>query len=79
MNADGTGGNRSVQYNWFQHDPAVRGIAASNYVYGTGGHATHVSGTVAGNTQGWARGANIYNIYYDAGNSLGGYYFGYVR
>ena len=78
VNADGTGGSRSVQYNWNQHDPAVKGIAASNYVYGTGGHSTHVSGTVAGNTQGWARGANIYNIYYDAGNTGGSYYFGYV-
>ena len=69
-NEDGSSGsNRTNQYNWFQHDQAVRGISPSAYSYGTGSHSTHVSGTVAGNTQGWARGANIYNIYYDAGNA----------
>lgn len=81
-NADGSSGsNRTVQYNWFQHDPAVRGISAGNYTYGTGSHSTHVSGTVAGNTQGWARNANIYNIYYDAGNTYPNfqYVMDYVR
>jgi hypothetical protein len=47
-------------------------LLSSNYVYtpyigGTGltgdnNHGAHVAGTVAGNTQGWARSANIYNI-----------------
>lgn len=68
VNSDGTGGSRVVQYNWFQHD---LGSGTGNYVYGpytgTGAeadnnHGTHVAGTVAGNTQGWARSANIYNI-----------------
>ena len=68
VNADGTGGSRFIQYNWFQHDPEVKGTSAGEYSYSNvSGHATHVSGTVAGSTQGWARQANIYNIFYAAG------------
>lgn len=79
VNPDGTGGTRTVQYNWFQHDPVVKGIPASNYSYGTGSHSTHVAGTVAGNTQGWARNSNIYNIYYLAGDpGTGAWNFSYV-
>lgn len=77
VNEDGTGGTRTNQYNWFQHDPAVKGQPAGTYSYGTGGHSTHVSGTVAGNRQGWARDANIYNIYYLAGDNAD-YNFPYV-
>ena len=77
VNADGTGGQRSIQYNWGQHDPAVKGTSASNYVYSVSDHATHVAGTTAGNTQGWARNANIYNIYYYAG-AVGDNNFPYV-
>lgn len=76
-NADGTGANRSIQYNWFTHDPEVKGQPAGNYTYGTGGHSTHVAGTVAGNRQGWARSSNIYNIYYLAGDNSN-YDFPYV-
>lgn len=68
VNQDGTGGSRFIQYNWFQHDPAIKGTAAGNYSYSsTSDHATHVAATTAGNTQGWARDANIYNIFYFAG------------
>lgn len=66
-NADGTGTTRTVQYNWFQHNTAVTGGAAGTYIYSVSDHATHVAGTAAGNTQGWARDANIYNIFYFAG------------
>lgn len=72
VNADGTGGSRVIQYNWFQHTAELGLGANGTYVYtpyiGTGqaigdnSHGTHVAGTVAGNTQGWARNANIYNI-----------------
>lgn len=59
VNPDGTGGSRVVHYSWF-----------SGYTYpysnlslsGSNEHGAHVAGTVAGNTQGWARNANIYNI-----------------
>jgi len=70
VNADGTGGSRAVQYNWFQHNPTVTGGAVGNYSYASiRDHATHVTGTVAGNTQGWARSSNIYTLFYDTGNS----------
>lgn len=79
VNADGTGGTRVVQYNWFQNDV---GYGTGTYTYtpyvdpsyadnnGDGipdrtddnNHGAHCAGTVAGNTQGWARDANIYCI-----------------
>lgn len=63
VNADGTGGSRVIQYNWFQHNPEVLGTDAGNYSYTEeSNHSAHVAGTVAGNTQGWAREANIYTI-----------------
>lgn len=72
-NRDGTGGTRFIQYNWFQHNPEVLGTPASNYPYstylsnpansGSNDHATHVASTACGNTLGWARAANIYNLF----------------
>ena len=73
-NQDGSGGSRVVQYNWLQHKSAVEGGSNGTYVYvpyvdsldadrtSDNNHGCHVAGTVAGNTQGWARDANIYNI-----------------
>jgi len=73
-NPDGTGGTRVVQYNWFQHTNEVSGGSNGTYVYtpyvdsgnanrtNDNNHGCHCAGTVAGNTQGWARDANIYNI-----------------
>lgn len=74
VNSDGSGGSRVNQYNWYQLNPQVNGSPVGTYVYTpyTGGgtdldannnHGAHVAGTVAGNTQGWARSATIYNIY----------------
>lgn len=67
VNADGSGGSRAIEYNWFEHQAEVGGAGGSTYSYSVGSHSTHVCGTLAGNTQGWARSANIYNIYYYAG------------
>ena len=80
VNVDGTGGTRSIQYNWSQHNAEIGNGSNGTYIYGTGDHSTHVAGTVAGNTQGWARSANIYNLYYDAGNPGNfSYVFDYIR
>lgn len=81
VNADGTGGTRYIQYNWFQLNNIVSsldddqqtifpnsGIGDGKYSYvydsssSNANHGTHTTGTVAGNTQGWARDANIYQI-----------------
>jgi hypothetical protein len=79
-NADGTGGTRVNQFQWFTLNGTVASIdddgtalTGSTYAYmwqSTAGsdmvsdnnHGCHVAGTVAGNTNGWARDANIYNI-----------------
>jgi hypothetical protein len=67
VNYDGTGGSRMVAYDWHQLDPIVLGRAeVTPYSAADDDHATHVSGTAAGNRQGWARGANIYNLSYSA-------------
>jgi len=73
VNPDGTGGQRAIALDWFGSDFASvkssTGITASSYTYGgIDSHGTHVAGTVAGNTQGWARDANIYNMEFDNDN-----------
>ena len=68
VNSDGTGGSRAVQYNWWQYSANVGLATSGSYSYSNttyGNHGTHTAGTVAGNTQGWARDANIYNIEFD--------------
>ena len=73
-NPDGTGSLRGNQFNWFQYSAALgySGNTAATYSYATvrGSHGTHVAGTVAGNTQGWARNANVYNM--EFGSTAGG-------
>lgn len=67
-NSDGTGYSRMVEYNWYQHNPVVTGGAVGEYPYSAERlqeHGSHTTGTVAGNTQGWARDANIFNITYN--------------
>ena len=80
VNVNGTGGTRAIQYNWYQHNVEIGNGGNLTYTYGVGDHSTHVAGTVAGNTQGWARSANIYNLYYDAGDPGNfSYVFDYIR
>ena len=90
LNEDGTGGTRFVAYNWLQHNPSIKGTAAGNYVYnpldnlndGGNNHGAHVAGIACGNTQGWARKSNIYNLnpYGTDPNALGQLFlFDYLR
>ena len=87
VNSDGTGGSRFVSYDWFQHSSALGYVTTSPYSYNavSSNHGTHVAGTVAGNTQGWARDANIYNIefnYSSSGGPAGSwelYIYDYIR
>jgi len=76
VNSDGSGGSRVVQFNWFQYIPNVTGHRPGTYQYGPytvakgattqaeadNNHGTHVAGIACGNTQGWARDSNIYNL-----------------
>jgi hypothetical protein len=69
QNVDGTGYSRVVEYNWFQHNPVVTGGLVDEYDYSINRlqeHGGHTTGNCAGNTQGFARDSNIYNLtYYD--------------
>lgn len=76
VNSDGTGGSRVNQFNWFQYSSALGYSTGATYTYSTSGtgnnntnHGTHVAGTAVGNTQGWARDANIYNMAFSDGLS----------
>jgi len=68
VNVDGTGGSRVNLFNWFSYSSALGYSTPATYTYPTTGnlpnknHGSHVTGTAAGNTQGWARDANIYNM-----------------
>ena len=79
VNPDGTGGTRVQQFNWLSLGSQVTGYTNGTYTYRSGtdllnendNHGAHVAATVAGNTQGWARDANIYNISpYDASPNI---------
>jgi hypothetical protein len=90
VNEDGTGGSRVIEYNWYRHTSELGLGANGTYVYPSGSsllngddnHGMHVAGTVCGNTQGWARDANIYSIspYASNPNTLAAnYIFDYIR
>jgi len=76
QNADGTGYSRMVEHNWYQYRNTVTGNPNSIFSYSThlNDHQAHTSGTVAGNSQGFARDSNIYNITYgevdNSGNNV---------
>ncbi len=51
-----------------------RGVYVYDNYSGSNNHASHVTGIIAGNTQGWARDSNIYNLRHDAyGGDAGAY------
>jgi hypothetical protein len=77
QNADGSGFTRMVQRNWATHqhesNPTYNGSYFDTIISedinnvtqfpSFQDHAAHVMGTAAGNTQGWAKDANIYNLF----------------
>ena len=82
--SDGNGGSRVIQENWFKEeyrsivDPTNEHNIPNNYSYSnmtSAHHGTHVAGIAAGNTQGWARDANIYNIGFDSSIVSGDFTF----
>ena len=72
VNSNGTGGTRVNQFNWFQYSSALGYTSSGAYSYSNvaTNHGTHVAGTVAGNTQGWARDSNIYNMEFNYVNVI---------
>jgi hypothetical protein len=76
VNPDGTGGSRVQAFNWFSLTNQLGLGSNGTYDYDTVGvasdsaHGCHVAGTVAGNTKGWARDANIYNIEFYYANAV---------
>ena len=65
VNPDGTGGSRVIEFNWLQYNSVLGHGANGTYDYSqntSNDHGTHVAGTVGGNTQGFARDANIYQM-----------------
>jgi hypothetical protein len=90
VNEDGSGGSRVILYNWYQHNEELGLGSNGTYDYPTGSnlhnwddnHGIHVAGTVVGNSQGWARDANIYMIspYFSNPNTLASEnVFDYIR
>ena len=67
VNVNGTGGSRcQFSFNWFQYKDDL-GYSSHPTTYShvdppSTAHGTHTAGTTAGNTQGWARDANIYTM-----------------
>jgi hypothetical protein len=75
VNDDGTGGSRVNQIDWFQYSTVLGVPTTLTYDYSniSSNHGTHVAGTVAGNTQGWARDSRIFNMEFAyAGSNFAG-------
>jgi hypothetical protein len=61
QNPDGTGGSRVVDIDWKQFG-IMTGNPTSSWMGDSDGHGTNVASIAAGNTNGWAKKANVYMI-----------------
>ena len=71
-NPDGSGGGRVNAIDWFglyKNDVGVSTGNSYDYSSFSSNHGTHVAGTACGNTQGWARDANVYSIEFNYSGS----------
>ena len=71
-NPDGSGGGRVNAIDWltlYKNDVGVSTGNTYDYSNVSSNHGTHVAGTACGNTQGWARDANIYTIEFNYSGS----------
>jgi hypothetical protein len=72
VNADGTGGTRVVNFDWYSLGvPGTPTSAAiGGYLGDSDGHGSNCASIAAGNTCGWASKATIYSLRIFSGNSI---------
>ena len=73
VNADGTGGSRVVDHDWTQYG-YIASVPTGGFLGDCDGHGSNCASIAAGNTCGWAPGAQIYSLR-SVGDGSGGPYY----